>query len=98
LVEKLDTKTFNDFIEELYEFDLGTSPLAALFSVYLKGRYGDEVMTFLDNVKREAPHMYDKCVELFDLVVKIWEVVPEFDLHLFQFGYDKTGKLKCLDI
>jgi hypothetical protein len=98
LVEKLDTKTFNDFIEELYEFDLGTRPLAALFYVYLKGRYSDEVMTFLDNVKREAPHMYDKCVELFDLVVKIWEVVPEFDLHLFQFGYDKTGKLKCLDI
>lgn len=98
LVEKLDTKTFNDFFEELYEIDLGMSPLAALFNVHLKGRYSDVVMTFLDGVKREAPDMYDRCVELFDLTAKVLEVAPEFDLHAYQFGYDKTGKLKCLDI
>ena len=100
LVERLDTKTFGDFIKELYKIniDLGISPYGALINVYLKGRYSDEVMRFLDNVKRKAPHTYDKCIELFDLAVKIWEVVPDWDMHMNQFGYDKTGKLKCLDI
>lgn len=98
LVEKLDTKTFNDLFEELDEVDLGMSTFSTIMNIYLKGRYSDEVMTFLDNVKREAPHMYDRCVELFDLAVKIWEVEPNWDVHMNQFGYDKDGKLKCLDI
>ena len=98
MVERLDAKTFNDFFEELSDIDLGMSPFAALLDVYLKGRYSNEVMTFLDSVKREAPHMYKRCVELFNLTSRIFEVVPYFDLHAYQFGYDKTGKLKCLDI
>jgi hypothetical protein len=98
LVEKLDAKTFNDFFEELCEIDLGVSPFAALLDVYLRGRYSDEVMTCLDVIKRKAPHMYKRCVELFNLTDRVFEVAPEFDLHAYQFGYDKNGKLKCLDI
>ena len=98
LVEKLDAKTFNDFFEELCEIDLGVSPYDALLDVYLEGRYSDEVMTCLDVIKRKAPHMYKRCVELFNLTARVFEVAPEFDLHAYQFGYDKNGKLKCLDI
>jgi hypothetical protein len=102
LVEKLDAKTFNDFFEELDEIDYEIRPYSALFDVYLKGRYSDEVMAFLDIIKRVAPYMYDRCVELLDLVDKVLDVTSKsdfrFDLHANQFGYDKTGKLKCLDI
>jgi len=99
LVEKLDTKTFDDFFEELREIDFGMMrPIDALLDVYLEGRYSDAVIGFLDSVKREAPYMYDRCVELFDLTAKVLEIAPDMDLHANQFGYDKDGKLKCLDI
>lgn len=102
LVEKLDAKTFNHFFEELDRIDNEIRPYSTLFDVYLKGRYSDEVMSFLDIIKRVAPNMYDRCVELFDLTDKVLEATDKFnfgfDLHANQFGYDKTGKLKCLDI
>jgi hypothetical protein len=99
LVEKLETETFITMFNDLDDYDLGEYTATDIIRYFLHdNRYGEKVMEFERNVKNILPHFYEKCVELFDLITNIWEIVPDADIHMNQFGYDKNGKLKCLDI
>ena len=54
-----------------------------------------EYMVFF---KEKYPHLINK-INQFDVIVeKLYKVSPNPDIRRFNFGYDKTGKLKSLDI
>lgn len=48
-----------------------------------------------DQGLRDLAETYERYITLID---QIYEVFPSADLHGQQFGYDKNGELKCLDI
>jgi len=49
-------------------------------------------------IKKEYPKLYDAYQKFHYLIVSVYEIVPSADIHHNQFGYDKDGVLKCLDI
>jgi hypothetical protein len=54
-----------------------------------------EVMGYIESLK---PANINKIYELRDMVNTLYKITPNPDIRKYNFGYDKNGKLKCLDI
>ena len=52
----------------------------------------------LSELKSDYPDEYRMITRFLDLIIEIKKVNNHPDLHIYNFGYDKKGKLKCLDI
>jgi hypothetical protein len=53
---------------------------------------------FLIYSRKENPQISKKVEEFYKIVNKLYEITPNPDIRKFNFGYDKKGKLKSLDI
>lgn len=96
LLEKLDTKTFEDFWDIIDEYFEGESLQMILMN--FEFTYDKLIRTGDVIKKNEGEEVYRRYMELINMVDTIIELVGSPDIHKFQFGYDGTGKLKCLDI
>jgi hypothetical protein len=53
---------------------------------------------FLIYSRKQNPEISKKVEEFYNIVNKLYKITPNPDIRKFNFGYDKTGKLKSLDI
>jgi hypothetical protein len=94
-VEKLDTKSFLKVFNQIDEYCI-SNPLQ-----YYIRNFNDN-MDYLVNLGRRIqlkdPNLLNQYVEFINLVDSIYKIDGSADLHKDQFGYDLSGKLKCLDI
>lgn len=89
-VEKLDTKSFLNFWNQIDELCVDNE-----FQHYLKYYDLDEMYNLAEKIK---PELLDQFIEFVNLVDTIYEIKPSADLHKDQFGIDKDNKIKCLDV
>jgi hypothetical protein len=85
-----------DMTEEAWEFQDYVIHLILMFTK--QGGDEDMVDAVTQNMKTEHPEMIKTLNRFVTLIKKICEVKKRPDLHIDNFGYDKDGTLKCLDI
>jgi hypothetical protein len=51
-----------------------------------------------EKISKVNTPLYEALARIYNLVYKIFEIKPAADIHMGQFGYDKQGNLKCLDL
>ena len=94
-VEKLDTKTFLKVFNEIDSYCVSNSFLYCIKNF-------DNSMDFLVKlgkyIYKNNSVLFNQYADFINLVDAIYKIYGKADLHKDQFGYDKTGKLKCLDI
>lgn len=111
-MEKLDTERVNkewDLLDEMlehlterdgYEFlDFLIIYMTNSPEAKANGYDSDATIAKVDEeVKKYYPKLYPIFMNYINLTEKIQKVSKEVpDLHRYNFGYDKQGKLKCLD-
>jgi hypothetical protein len=52
----------------------------------------------IDELKSGFPSEHKMILRFLDLIMEIKKINKNPDLHMYNFGYDKKGNLKCLDI
>ena len=96
MLEKLETKTFEEFWDIIDEYFEGDSLLTMLMQYEFTY---DRLIKMGELIKNnEGEEIFRKYIELIKLVDAIIELVGSPDIHKYQFGYDSSGKLKCLDV
>jgi hypothetical protein len=58
----------------------------------------NELVNLGQIIRTENPKLYDAYQRFHYLIESVYKIVPAADIHNNQFGYDKEGVLKCLDI
>lgn len=96
--EKMEECNIIDYVEGEYGEDLT--------DVYLN--YGEDkkiITKIADTLKKYDKKAFDLFIKWFGLVKKIERVIKKtlnketfVDFHKYNFGYDKNGNLKCLDL
>lgn len=92
---KLDD-AITDLTEEGWEFQDYVIHLILMLTK--QGGDDDMLDAVTENMKTEHPEMIKTLNRFVTLIKKICEVRKKPDLHIDNFGYDKDGTLKCLDI
>jgi hypothetical protein len=97
ILEKLDTKSFVTLWRKLAPICKNVIGESFYMLVYDLMYKETEWIEFLDHLKDNEKDVYEKALELYQLVYEINEIYDGPDIHDGQFGYDKEGVLKCLD-
>lgn len=92
---KLDY-AITDLTEEGWEFQ--DYVIHLILNYTKEGGDYDMIDAIDENIKVSHPEMVDVLNKFVTLIRKICEVKKRPDLHIDNFGYDKDGNLKCLDI
>jgi hypothetical protein len=59
----------------------------------------EEFLSLGEKIKETGnDFIYEIFVELYNLIHSVYELKPVADVHVGNYGYDKDGNLKCLDI
>lgn len=99
LLEKLNTKKLENLWRLLddisYEITSDDFDDVVIKYTYEHHEKMDKVLDF---IQEKLPDIYDNTIELVKLIDDVMKIEKHPDLHMGQFGYDKNGKLKCLDI
>jgi hypothetical protein len=100
LLERLDVRRFERFWDVLDKVSVKVSkrPIQYILNGILFNESGptiNVIKEYLDENITEYSNDFIYLTELFD---KLFEISKRADLHKLQFGYDKSGKIKCLDI
>jgi hypothetical protein len=108
LIERLNTDDFEKFWLELDnalvyildEDDIDQDVDLELISFEYKTNpeYKKIWIELLEFLKKNKPHLYDRAVELHEIIKTLHKVKEFPDIHMFQFGIDSSGKIKALDI
>lgn len=105
VVEKLDTERAEfdwDLIEEFvkkwayYNLELSNINFDRLMGN--PTRFLDVIEHIIYEMEKKQPELIDLFMKFYTLILDIYEIFPSADIHRNQFGYDKQGNLKCLDI
>ena len=104
LIEKLNTDDFENLWRDLDnalvyiidEDDIHDIDLQDISFEY--NRFKKYWVEFLDFLKKNKPKLYPRAVELHELVKKLHNIKEYPDIHMFQFGFDYSGKIRALDI
>lgn len=86
-----------DITEEQWDFQDYVLHFALFESSNMKPDY-DLMTHVLDELKSDFPDEYRMMTRFLELIIEIKKINQHPDLHIYNFGYDKAGKLKCLDI
>ena len=86
-----------DITEEQWDFQDYVLHFALFESSNMKPDY-DLMTHVLDELKSDFPDEYRMMTRFLELIIEIKKINTHPDLPIYNFGYDKTGKLKCLDI
>jgi hypothetical protein len=107
VLEKLNTEPFvnlwNNMESLLIKMERQTpgSPMTGLEST-LKNiqnpAFKNVWNKFLTYVKQNNPAIFSKVNELNVMVGELYKITPKPDIRQLNFGYDKNGLLKALDI
>jgi hypothetical protein len=92
---KLD-EAITDMTEEAWEFQ--DYVIHLILNLTNEGGDSDMVDAVNQNMKVEYPEMINILNRFVTLIKKICQVKNRPDLHIDNFGYDKKGNLKCLDV
>ena len=98
LLEKLDTK------KALMHYDMVDAYFRKnkfpRFEMWIIGiEDGDEnLRPIMTKMYKEDPKLFEIFERFYILIDQVYELKPGADLHKYQFGYDKLGNLKCLDL
>lgn len=98
-IEKLDTETFEknwNIFDEYFDYNMSDIIITSLSTDFVF----DQLVSAGEMIRQnEGEEMYLKYKEIIDLCVNINKVIyKSLDVHIYNFGYDRNGKLKCLDI
>lgn len=94
-IEKLETKSFEDFwmlIAKYFDYMLKGVLRSYNSNLSVIKNRGDMI---LDN---EGEETYKKFLELLDVVKTLFTIKKDPDITPLNFGFDKNGNIKCLDI
>lgn len=97
ILEKLNTKMFVDFYNNLKIITINLIKEPLSFLVYDFVRHGDNWIKLLDYLEENNKNLFSEAHEFYILLSELNEIYDYPDLHDGQFGYDKSGTLKCLD-
>lgn len=104
LIEKLNTEDFIKFWKDLeyqlfYLVDDEDEDFEDLSDItYRFHQYRNLWYDLFKRVKKKKPNLYDKTLQLYKTIEELNYIVDEPDLHMFNFGFDSKGNIKCLDI
>jgi hypothetical protein len=86
-----------DITENQWDFQDYVLHFALFESSNMKPDY--VLMTHIfDELKVSYPSEYKMITRFLDLIIEIKKINKHPDLHMYNFGYDTKGVLKCLDI
>ena len=101
MLEKLNTKDFFNFWMEI-EGQLNKmlkDDYTELDDISYDFKENENIWRELLNfIKSRKPKLFPKSQELYNLLVKLNQIIEIPDVHALQFGFDSSGKIKCLDI
>ena len=103
-VEKLDTKkgvehwhSLSNVVEQMSPTD--TSLQTYLTSLGLDDDLEQEFLSIGEKIKESGnDFIYNIFVNFYNLIHSVYEIKLRADDHIGNYGYDKDGNLKCLDI
>jgi hypothetical protein len=107
VLEKLDTKPFETFWSDmektLFKMEKQTpgSPMLGVEYTlkHIKEPFYKNLWNnFTNYVKQNNGQISGKVDELNKLIDELYKITPKPDIRKFNFGYDKTGVLKALDL
>jgi hypothetical protein len=110
VLEKLETKKFTKLWSELEGemAELFKNIPSSKRSTSLEGLVSRDALfipeyknlweQLLNHIKNTRPEMYSQVNEFSELINKLHKITKTPDVRKFNFGYDKQGVLKCLDI
>ena len=107
-MEKLDPKraenewkmldfAITDITEDQWDFQDYVLHFAIFESSNMKPDF-DLMLHVFDELKINYPDEYKMITRFLDLIIEVKKVNKHPDLHMYNFGYDMKGNLKCLDI
>jgi hypothetical protein len=105
MVERVNTKMFESIYDTIIE-DLGINDddfslkMSYWVNDFVSGKSVEDVLSdpLFDKLKDGDSYLYEKFVEIVELVKKMSALNTNLDLHKYQFGYSyTTDVLKCLD-
>jgi hypothetical protein len=77
----------------------GKSLQTYLTSLGMDQEMEDEFLSIGEKIKETGnDFIYNIFVEFYNLIHSVYELKPVADVHVGNYGYDKDGNLKCLDI
>ena len=77
----------------------GKSLQTYLTSLGMDEEMEEEFLSLGEKIKETGnDFIYEIFVELYNLIHSVYELKPTADVHVGNYGYDKDGNLKCLDI
>jgi len=102
VMEKLDTTKFAQLWDSL-EKTLKKNPNESSFEYLVKHikerpNYLAKYNKVLEQAKQELPSLSNGIDEFKKIVDNLYNIVPNPDIRRFNFGYDKSGVLKSLDL
>lgn len=97
ILEKLDTNKFIWFFNELSKKCREILGKNITLIAYQFDEHQEDWAKLLNELETQDKSFYSKSIEFFGLLVELNEIYDFPDVHSGQFGYDKTGELKCLD-
>ncbi len=107
VVENLSTapfqKLWDDMEKLIYQSQTNLKPQYRNGLEYISKRINNPIYKkifddFLIYSKKQNPQISAKVQEFHTMVNKLYKIAPRPDIRKFNFGYDKMGKLKSLDI
>ena len=101
-VEKLDTdkaKSYWNSLANVVSVMSGKSLQTYLTSLGMDEEMEEEFKTLGEKIRETGnTFIYEILVDFYNLVHSVYELKPTADVHVGNYGYDKDGNLKCLDI
>jgi len=104
VMEKLDTTPFHKMWNSM-EMSLSKMPTNNMkYKLEYVAKHIKEPeikkiwVNLLKYIKEHDPSISSKVNEFYDMVNKLYNITPKPDIRQFNFGYDKNGVLKSLDI
>jgi hypothetical protein len=77
----------------------GKSLQTYLTSLGMDEEMEEEFLSIGERIKETGnDFIYNIFVEFYNLIQSVYELKPVADVHVGNYGYDKDGNLKCLDI
>lgn len=100
LIEKLNTKDFIQFWNDLeYQLSYITDDDPDLDNIAFGFNSNKEVwINLLKRIKKNKPNLYEKTIQLYHIIEELNNIKTNPDVHMFNFGFDSKGNIKCLDI
>jgi hypothetical protein len=101
-VERLDTEKARQHwnsLANVVSVMSGKSLQTYLTSLGMDEEMEEEFLSIGERIKETGnDFIYNIFVEFYNLIQSVYELKPVADVHVGNYGYDKDGNLKCLDI